>query len=82
MMNKVLCIFHNSKIANTDHLSYMFSVVHNSIQKFTNISISKPIIFIFIISVSILIVHTVNFTYGLLLKANITHILHNTVYKT
>ena len=46
MVNKVLCIFHNSKIANTDHLSYMFSAVHNSIQKFTNISIIKPIIFI------------------------------------
>ena len=31
---------------NTGHHSYMFSVVHNSIQKITNISIMKPIILI------------------------------------
>ena len=33
MFNKVLCIFYYSKIANTGHQSYMFSIVHNSIQK-------------------------------------------------
>ena len=50
MLNKVLCIFYYSKIANTGHHSYMFSVVHNSIQKFTNISIMKPIILISILN--------------------------------
>ena len=44
--NKVLCIFYYSKIANTGHQSYMFSVVYNSMQKITNISIMKPIILI------------------------------------
>ena len=50
MLNKVLYIFYYSKIANTGHHSYMFSIVHNSIQKITNISIMKPIIFISILN--------------------------------
>ena len=50
MLNKVLRTFYYSKIANTGHHSYMFSVVHNSIQKFTNISIMKPIILISILN--------------------------------
>ena len=50
MMNKVLCIVYFSKIANTGHQSYMFSVLYNSIQKVTNISITKPIIFISIMN--------------------------------
>ena len=45
MLNEVLCIFY-SKVANAGHHSYMFSVVHNSIQKITNISIMKLIILI------------------------------------
>ena len=48
MLNEVLCIFYYSKIVNTGHHSYMFSVVHNSIQKITNISIMKLIILILI----------------------------------
>ena len=39
-----------TKIANTGHHSYMFSVVHNSIQKITNILIMKPIILISILN--------------------------------
>ena len=50
MLNKVLCIFCYSKIANTGHHSYMFSIVHNSIQKITNILIMKPIILISILN--------------------------------
>ena len=50
MLNEVLCIFYYSKIANTGHHSYMFSVVHNSIQIITNISIMKPIILISILN--------------------------------
>ena len=50
MLNKVLCIFYNSKVANTGYHSYMFSIVHNSIQKITNISIMKPIILISILN--------------------------------
>ena len=50
MLNKVLCILYYSKIANTGHYSYMFSVVHNGIQKITNISITKPIILILILN--------------------------------
>ena len=46
MLNKVLCIFYYSKTANTGHHSYMFSVVHNSIPKFTNTLIMKSIILI------------------------------------
>ena len=49
-VNKVLCIFYYSKIANTGHHSYMFNIVHNSIQKITNISIMKPIILILILN--------------------------------
>ena len=49
-MLKVLCIFYYSKIANTGHHSYMFSVVHNSVQKITNILIMKPIILISILN--------------------------------
>ena len=50
ILSKVLCIFYYSKIANTGHHSYMFSVVHNSIQKITNILIMKPIILILILN--------------------------------
>ena len=50
MLTKVLCIFYYSKIANTGHHSYMFGIVHNSIQKITNISIMKPIILISILN--------------------------------
>ena len=50
MLNKVLCIFYYSKIANTGHHSYMFSIVHNSIQKITNILIMKLIILILILN--------------------------------
>ena len=50
MLNEVLCLFYYSKIANADHHSYVFSVVHNSIQKITNISIMKPIILISILN--------------------------------
>ena len=50
MMNKVLFIIYYSKIANTGHHSYMFSVVYNNIQKITNISIKKPIILISILN--------------------------------
>ena len=50
MLNKVLRIFYYSKIANTGHHSYMFSVVHNSIQKITSISIMKPNILISILN--------------------------------
>ena len=50
MLNKVLCIFYYSKIANTGHPSYMFSIVHNNIQKITNISIMKLIILISILN--------------------------------
>ena len=50
MLNKVLCIFYYSKIANTGHHSYMFNIVYNSIQKITNISIMKPIILISILN--------------------------------
>ena len=39
-----------SKIANTGHHSFMFSVVYNNIQKVTNISIKKPIILISILN--------------------------------
>ena len=50
MLNKVLCIFHYSKIANTGHHSYMFSIVYSSIQKITKILIMKPIILISILN--------------------------------
>ena len=50
MLNEVLYIFYYSKIANTGHHSYMFSVVHNSVQKITNILIMKPIILILILN--------------------------------
>ena len=50
MLNKVLCIFYYSKIANADHHSYMFSIVYNSIQKITNILIMKLIILILILN--------------------------------
>ena len=43
MLNEVLCIFYYLKIANTGHHSYMFSVVHNSIQIITNISIMNQL---------------------------------------
>ena len=49
-MNKVLFIICYSKIANTGHHGYMFSVVYNNIQKITNISIKKPIILISILN--------------------------------
>ena len=47
--DKVLCLlsgYYYSKIANTAHDSCMFGVVYSSIQKFTIITIMKPIIFI------------------------------------
>ena len=47
--DKVLCVlsgFCYSKIANTAHDSCMFGVVYSNIQKFTIITIMKPIIFI------------------------------------
>ena len=37
-------------LRNTDHHSYMFRVVHNSIQKIANISIMKPIILILVLN--------------------------------
>ena len=50
MMNEVLFIIYYSKVANTGHHSYMFSVVYNNKQKITNISIKKPIILISILN--------------------------------